>query len=697
MAKDSSLSLKICDWIIKYSIYLVVFLIPLFFLPWTSNFLDFNKQAVLVLLTVIALVSWIVKTLISGKFEFNKNKVNISIGIFFLTYVLSTIFSIYKYGSFWGWPQITSESLLSLIAVISLYFIVSNNFSRKEIFTSIIFLTISALMAEIIGLLQLFEIYFSFNTIGSVGSMGFFAAMLIPMSMFMIMTSKKWWKFLFALQLLVSLILFSFINYSIIWWAVMIASAMVMIFSTIKRDSINTRWMALPMFFLAVSVFFLLLGGQISWLQQKTNEVFLSQKTSLNIAFQAIKENPLVGSGPGTFSYNFSRFKNASLSQSSFWSITFSEASSEVLNKLTTTGILGGLAFLSLIIFVIFTTIKTLIKNKEMGDDLLLLGLSLGILTQCFVYFIYCSNVVLEMVFYFFLAGIVVIISEEKKKYELKSSSLATLGITFSFTLILIFGLGILILNGQRYVAELNYYQALVQLNEKNIDQGIVNLEKAASLNSLSDLYFRQLSQVYLSQLLNKAQNIKTSPTKEESELIQTLVANSVNAAKFATDINPKAAINWSVRGYIYQNLFGILDDATTWALTSYDEALKLDPNNPYFYFQKGNVNYLLAEKSAQVNRGKKIEYLNNAKDLLEKAVSLNPNYSNALYSLGIVYDALGENAKATEIFTKVQQLNPDNEEIAKILSSLKAGRSISSIATMPTETPTEESVENKE
>ncbi len=697
MTKESSLTLRICDWIIRYSVYATIFLIPILFLPWTSDVLDFNKQAVLVLLIVISFIFWIIKTLISGKFEFNKNKIHIFVGILFFVYILSTIFSIYKYGSFWGWPQITSESLLSLMAIIGLYFIVSNNFSKKEFFISIIVLTCSALIAEIIGLLQLFGVYFSFNTIGSVGGLGFFAVVLIPISMLMTMVSEKWWRFLFAVQLLISLILFSFINYSIIWWAVIAASALVMIFGTIKRDIIDARWMALPMFFLAVSVFFMLLGGQIGWMQQKTNEIFLSQQTSLEISFQAIKENPLLGSGPGTFAYNFSKFKDVSLSQGSFWSVTFNQATSEVLNKLATTGILGTLAFLALIIFAVFTLAKILIKDKQAGQDLLLLGLSLGFVTLCFIYFLYCSNLVLTLLFYLFLAGIVVIISEEKKKYELKSSSLATLGITFAFTLILIFGLGIVILNGQRYVAELNYHQALVKWSEGNTDQATKKLETAASLNSSSDLYFRQLSQVYLSQLLKKAQDLTSTPTQEESTAMQSLVANSVNSAKYATDLNPKSTNNWSVRGYVYQNLFGILDDAGTWALNSYDEALKLDPNSPYFYFQKGNVNYILAVRTEATDRNKKIEYLNKSKEFLEKAVSLNANYSNALYSLGVVYDALGEKTKATESFTKVLQLNPENEEIAKILSSLKEGKSISSITTIPEETPAENSLPEQE
>jgi tetratricopeptide (TPR) repeat protein len=80
----------------------------------------------------------------------------------------------------------------------------------------------------------------------------------------------------------------------------------------------------------------------------------------------------------------------------------------------------------------------------------------------------------------------------------------------------------------------------------------------------------------------------------------------------------------------------------------------------------------MLAIKSQEEQ---KTEFLSQAKDSLKKATSLNPNYSNGLYSLGLVYDALGQKDKAIEKFEIVNQLNPDNSDILKILSNLKSGK----------------------
>ena len=709
MAKESSLTLRVCDWLAKYSIFAALFLVPIFFLPWTSEVLDFNKQALLLAFVAISFFSWMLKALISGKLEINVNKMHIVVGVFFLVYLLATVFSVYKYGSFWGWPQITSESLLSISAIILFYFLATNIFSKKDVFTSVVVLFASAILVELISIFQLFGWFILpfdftksviFNTIGTTGSLGFLAAILLPIAMLLLMVSKKWWKILFASQLILSAMILFLINYNIIWWVVIIGSALVMVFGVLKKELFDSRWMALPMFFLAISLFFMLLSPQVSWLPQRVNEIFLSQKSSLQISFQAIREKPIFGSGPGTFAYNFSKFKDPEFNKSSLWSTTFNRAVSKVLNDLATTGVLGFLALIALMAYPLYAGVKFLIDKKTSKDIgktaensvlswTLILGLLIAFTAQTITYFLYNSNIVLEMLYFFLMAGLVVLTSEEKIKYELKSSSLATLLITFAFTLTFIFGLGLVILDGQRYAAEINYFNGISAWQTGAEEAGVKKLEVAASGNSSSDLYFRQLSQVYLLQLQNELSASNENPSDEQKAKIQTLVANSVNAGKIATDINPNNANNWSVRGYVYQTLYGVgQQDADSWATNAYDEALKLDPYNPYILTQEGNIKFVSSTRLGNDKQDQKNQLLTQAKEKLQKAVNLNPNYSNALYSLGLVYNALGENDNAVQAFTALSQLNPDNKDITKILNNVKAGKPAFETETPPAETP---------
>jgi len=66
--------LSLFDKLNKISLYLVIFLIPLFFLPFTFNVLDYPKQTLLLFLVLLSLVAWLLKQLIQGKIIFRENK-----------------------------------------------------------------------------------------------------------------------------------------------------------------------------------------------------------------------------------------------------------------------------------------------------------------------------------------------------------------------------------------------------------------------------------------------------------------------------------------------------------------------------------------------------------------------------------------------------------------------------------------------
>jgi len=61
-------------------------LLPILFLPWTANVLDFNKQALLIILVFVSLFAWMLKILISGKASFNLSSVHIPLAALFLVY-----------------------------------------------------------------------------------------------------------------------------------------------------------------------------------------------------------------------------------------------------------------------------------------------------------------------------------------------------------------------------------------------------------------------------------------------------------------------------------------------------------------------------------------------------------------------------------------------------------------------------------
>jgi hypothetical protein len=492
-----------CEGVSVFGIYFVVFLVPLFFLPFTSDALDFNKQALLIVLAFISLFAWIARSLILGKLEFNRGKMNAMAGVYLAVFALATVFSAYKYASFWGWPQPSVDSLISVIAVFIVYFLVANSFTVKNILTSVYILCASAIIAEIFGILQILGIFVlpfdfakfvSFNTVGSVGSLGFFTAMVLLISEVMVISAKKYRKILFALQIFLSAVILFVINYYAVWWVVALGSALLLIFGIFKKDYFDGRWMALPMFFLVVSVVFSFLNPQLPGFGHKTSEIYLSQNAGLKIALQTIKEKPFLGSGPGTFSFDFAKFKSPDFNKTSMGNVYFTQASSKILNDSSTTGAVGLVALIALMGFSVFYGVKFIFSNKSV----IAVGFATALISEIFCFFLYGANIVLLFLFFFVMGSVACLASGSRKIYELKSASVKSMIAVFVFMIIFIFGAGIIILETQRYIAEVNYYKGINLLNAGKTDEAIKSFESAATMNHYSDLYFNRLSQAYL-------------------------------------------------------------------------------------------------------------------------------------------------------------------------------------------------------
>ncbi len=58
-----------------------------------------------------------------------------------------------------------------------------------------------------------------------------------------------------------------------------------------------------------------------------------------------------------------------------------------------------------------------------------------------------------------------------------------------------------------------------------------------------------------------------------------------------------------------------------------------------------------------------------------EQAVALTPDYANAKYFLGLSYNQLNRKPQAIALFQDLVKTNPDNKEVALILTNLQAGK----------------------
>ena len=66
---------------------------------------------------------------------------------------------------------------------------------------------------------------------------------------------------------------------------------------------------------------------------------------------------------------------------------------------------------------------------------------------------------------------------------------------------------------------------------------------------------------------------------------------------------------------------------------------------------------------------------ISGARGAFANLLSINPNYSNAKYYLGLIYDRDGNKQAAIKEFEEILQLNPGNADVKRILDNLKSGK----------------------
>ncbi len=310
--------------------------------------------------------------------------------------------------------------------------------------------------------------------------------------------------------------------------------------------------------------------------------------------------------------------------------------------------------------------------------------------------------------------------------------------LTFSFVMIVVLaGLIMVGVWGARlYLAEVSYAKAIVS---KDYDEAQANLSQALFQRGSSDVYHAALAQVYLMQAVNLV-----NTGSEDLQAVSSYVAQAVNEARTATEISPRSVAIWENLAIMYENAAVIVPEAREWAIKSWQKAKDLEPTNPVLAWRLAN-NYALSNNmdeaiknykeantlkrdylDAYVGLARVYESQNKADEAVEaykgamsngginspellfdfgrllynrngendradaetlwlNAIRLQPNYSNALYSLGLLYESKGDKTTALQYYYKVKDLNPDNADIASKIRSLVGG---AAPAPTPTITP---------
>lgn len=428
---EGDLTTKILDWIAKGSVYGLVFLIPLFFIPLTGIPLDFQKQLLLLLLSMIGLGAFILKVLVRKEIEIKRTFFNYVVLAFILVLGVSTFFSWDPAQSFFGPVSVASTGFISWLSLAVFFFLTVNVFNSTSEVKKLVTTGLgSAFLVGLYGLAQAWGGYLlpwnftqarEFNTIGNLNTLALFMVALLPLVIsYFLIQKKKLIRFGLVGLGLLSFLVAILANYWIIWTCLGVGMISLVVLLKVTPQRINDSWVVLPIVLLVIAFSFALIQPNFPGLPNFSLQVKPTYNLSYRIAKKVITERgalrSALGTGPSTFSFLYALFKPQAVSRTVFWSVNFQNAPSQILGMFSTTGIVGGLTFLFLIIGFGFLGLKEALKGTRRRFSTSK-GLEIGLFSSWLVLaagkLLYPSALSLEFLFWSFMAWLIILILKE--------------------------------------------------------------------------------------------------------------------------------------------------------------------------------------------------------------------------------------------------------------------------------------------
>lgn len=673
----------------KLFIYLLIFFAPLFFLPLTIAPLEINKQILGITLVLISFVCYLADIISSKKIIYSSSIIVFAVLSIVVSVSLSYFFSDVKSTNFFG-SLMQSDNLMNFI-VYGLAFFLACVYFKKEDFKKIgiVFLTSYAIV-NIVGILQFFGKFIfpfdfarqkGFNAIGSLFNYGIyitFGLLLIFAALSELKISKLGKIVLVAVSLIVVVELVA-LNFQLLWVSIVIMISLFLGYrfaqpvhdlkSEFNLAAKQKNQVGLPLFFLIISLFFLLSGSSLPQILKVPNEIKPDFFATLEIAKENISvKNLILGSGPASFQYAYAFYHPLAVNETDFWGIKFNQGFSFFFTFIITGGVLGISTFL----FLVFSFVRLVIKNYKNSKAIIV---AFGVV-YLFLELFLSASFSIQFLFIFLGLGLIVSFTSSVKEFSLESKSKTVPFAAFILAVSLIAGsMAVLYAAGQKYAAAVYYGKALASSDYKVFN---ANLIKALSLDSNNDLYLRELSQYYIFDINRMLSETNESLQKNDKDrIIQEEIAYAVQLAQKATVVNSRESVNWSNLADIYEKIMPMTGGADMFAEKNYNEAMKLDPKNPLLPVSSARVLIASADmdkiqnsKDSDMGEGQK-KKLDDARVYLDKAVELKADYAPAHFQIAMIYIRQGKMKEAIEKLVETKQYAPFDSNLSFQLGAL--------------------------
>ncbi|MEK7597627.1 MAG: O-antigen ligase family protein [Patescibacteria group bacterium] len=417
------------DKIIQLLYNVLFFITPLIMTKSTSELFEFNKMLFIYAAVVLIAFFWLFKMIVNKKIILKKTPLDIPILIFFLSQLTSTVISIDRHASIFGYYGRFNGGLLSTISYITLYYaLVSNMINVEKLLKVIIFSSILVIFWAVPGhfgydlTCLLFTGHLNnscwdnttlafrpelraFSTLGQPNWLGAYLAVAFFIGIYYLVkyqiSNIKNQKYISNIKNFIWPI-YLFLNFSMILFsrsrsAIGAVIVGLILFVGYYSFFIKTNFKKILFILLLVTllpiIFFKtgedkvdrILNFQFSIFnfQNKSpvtnnnspisssnvTESFDIRKIVWEGAWKLALKYPIFGTGVETFAYSYNLVRPLTHNLTSEWDYVYNKAHNEYFNYLATTGFVGVLSYLLLIFwFIIYLLKKLRITNYELEN-----------------------------------------------------------------------------------------------------------------------------------------------------------------------------------------------------------------------------------------------------------------------------------------------------------------------------------------
>lgn len=446
------------------------------------------------------------------------------------------------------------------------------------------------------------------------------------------------------------------------------------------------------------------------------------------------------GTGPNTFQSAWGKFKPSAVNQTDFWSTDFNTGIGFVPTSFVTAGALGMLAWSVLLITFLLHAVR-FFRNASASDRSLHAAL-IGATLFLFAFHVFYTPTLAVSLLLFFLLGLSIALTtvDHTSVFSLPLRVFSVRGI---FGILLLFFIGGSILFAGVSVVRTAVSDLLIQKSASDftkvgdIPRALSLIQLSLQVNPQNDRAYRAAVELGLLQLQKLIAEGKTS----DAGALQATLSDTIKNGLAAVSIDSGDYQNWLSLAALYQNLASAgVEGAHQNAREAYEKAAATNPTNPLPLLGAGqvalsqgdatsSVSYLNAaillkpnlavayflRSQAEGQRGNFASAIEDAKaavslaqqdplgwynlgvllyvagnyqlaaEALSQAISLNNNYSNALFVLALAHNKMNDHERAVAAMRRVFELNPNNETARSTLASLIAASSTSTPATATT------------